>query len=71
MVAPGTDVLVTGVGVSVKGVLIEAGSVTVTGRGEASRVGKGVSVATAWVGASPVRLGTIPVLMGLDVVVRL
>jgi hypothetical protein len=69
-VAPGTEVLVNGVGVSVGGVPAGAGSVATVGRGEASSVGKGVNVETGCVGPVWIAAGLAPVLTGWVVMVE-
>lgn len=69
IVAPGTEVLVTGVGVSVDGAPVEVGSMVIVGRGEAVKVGKGSSVETGLAGTISVGLGLTPVLSGWVVMV--
>ena len=68
--APGTEVLVNGVGVSVGGVPAGAGSVETVGRGEALSVGKGVCVETGCVGTVWRVAGLTPVLTGWGVMVE-
>jgi hypothetical protein len=65
MVAPGTEVLVTGVGVSVGGLPVEVGSVVTVGSGEALRVGKGTSVETGLVVTGRVISGLTMLLPGV------
>jgi len=68
-VAPGTDVPVTGVGVIVEVMIVGARSVTIVDKGEALRVGKGVSVEAGCIGTTMVILGLVLVLAGWDVAV--
>jgi hypothetical protein len=71
MVSPGTEVVVTGVGVTVAGAPGKVGSMATVGRGMAGKVGKGNSVETGLVGRVPVGyipVGSVPVGLGLTLV---
>jgi hypothetical protein len=70
MVVPGTDVLVTGVGVSVELIMVGVITVGVSGSGDESRVGKNGSVGTGCVALNPVGLGPVPVISGVGVMER-
>ena len=67
MVAPGTDGLVTGVGVSVEVIMVGAKSVAMGGSGDASRVGKNGSVGTGFVALDSVGPGPVSVISGVGV----
>ena len=69
MVVSGTDVPVTGVGVTVEVMIVGARSVAIVDKGEGLRVGKGVSVEAGCVGTTLVVLGLVLVLAGWDVAV--
>jgi len=70
MVAPGIDVLVTGVGVSVEVIMVGVIFVAVSGSGDASGVVKKDCVGTGSVALDPVGLGPVPVISGVGVMGR-